>query len=356
MRFVNLNNCKPGMIIARDIFSQNGITLLCAGSELRPTYLETLKKLGYKGCYIEDDISKDIKMKEAVSITVRNEAAILLYETFSKARFGQNTIQKHLLNSINDILDDVVDQIMRNRDSVVNVMSLKTFDQYTYQHSVDVAVLAVYMGKEMNLVRSQLIELGKASFFHDIGKMFVNQAVLNKPGSLTPIEFEEVKKHPQLGYDFLKDTMGMSDKICEAALYHHERFDGNGYPTKKEGLKIPLFARIIAVADTFDAITSKRPYKEAAIPSEAYEYIMASASTQFDPEIVNVFVKKIAPFPVGVTVMLSDGREGIVQDNNEHFMMRPIIKLLEPDLTKSNDNSIDLSDPDNIDITIVQML
>ena len=353
MRFINLMGCRPGMILARDVLNANGITLLRAGSELKPSYLETLKKLGYKGCYIEDDFSKDVNAREAVSVAVRNEAAILVYELFSKSAFDKNTIQSHMLTNVKNILDDIVEQIISNRDAVVNVLNLKSFDQYTYQHSVDVAVLSVLIGKEMGLVRRELIELGTAAFFHDIGKMFISQAILNKPSSLTKDEFEEVKRHPQLGYDYLKNMLGMSEVICKTALYHHERFAiPDGYPSQITGIEIPLYARIVAVADTYDAITSKRPYKEAMRANEAYELIMGSSGSHFDPVVVNAFTKKIAPFPVGITVRLSNGKEGIVFQNHENFLLRPIIKVMD----SPRGTLLDLLDPENLDITIDEMI
>ena len=343
------------MIIARDLYSTAGIILLRAGNPLKASYIDTLKKQGYRGCYIDDDISKDIKIKDAISVPARNEAAIMVYEVFSKANFDKNTIQNQLLESIEDVLEDIVEQIMSNRDAVISVMSLKSFDDYTYKHCVDVGVLSILIGKEMGMLRSQLVELGKAAFFHDIGKKFISQSLLFKPDKLTPKEIEDVRRHPQLGHDFLKDNLNMSQRICDVALYHHEHYDGNGYPNGISGTDIPLFARIVAVADSYDAITSVRPYKDAVIASEAYEHIMASSSSQFDPAIVNCFCKKIAPFPVGVTVKLSDGRIAIVKENNPNLMTRPIVKLIKPDVTLPA-NVLDLALPEYLNITIAGIL
>lgn len=376
MRFINLESCTPGMIVSRDIVN-NGVTFLRAGKALKESYIKTLDNLGYKGCYIEDDFSKYIKMTETISPAVRNEAITLAYEIFSVSKPSQNMIQKQLMESVNDILDDIVDQIIRNRDESINIISLKSFDLYTYQHSVDVSVMAVFLGKEYGLVRSQLIELGKSAFFHDIGKAFISQTILNKPDKLTPEEFEEIKLHPEMGFDYLKDILYMSKNICESALYHHEKFSGGGYPKGLSGKEIPLFSRIIAIADTYDAITSKRPYKEAMIASEAYEYIMAASEIQFDPELVQLFVKKVAPFPIGTTVRLSNNLEGVVKENNSNVMMRPIIQLFNKKEEQSDDEAqiekidqaektdktkqeeyecLDLSDPKNSSITIVAVL
>ena len=356
MRFLRIENCEAGMVIAKDILSPNGVTLLRAGNVLKNQYIENLRNFGYKGIYIEDNLSKGIHVKELVNSALRNETTEILQDLFGKMKFITPREFDKTLKDIEELLDEVVDQIIRNRESTVNIMSLKTFDQYTYQHSVDVSILSVLIGKELKLQRPQLISLGTAAMFHDLGKMLVPLAILNKPGKLTESEFDEIKKHPEYGYTILKEKLNLPDIICEVALHHHERYNGAGYPHKLKADDIPFFAKIVAVADTYDAMTSKRVYKDAILASEAYEYIMSNAQEHFDPEIAKAFLKKVAPFPVGTTVMLSNGKQGIVTQNHEDFMMRPMVKLA-PEHDGAEGVVVDLAiDPAMLSVTITQVL
>jgi HD-GYP domain-containing protein (c-di-GMP phosphodiesterase class II) len=162
-----------------------------------------------------------------------------------------------------------------------------------------------------------------------------------------------MKKHPSLGYDFTRDILSQASSVNSAVLYHHERYDGSGYPHGISGDSIPMFARIVAVADVFDAITSCRPYSQAKIASEAYEYIIGNKGSHFDPEVVETFHKTIAPFPVGLTVKLSNGLDALVVKNYDHFMSRPLVRAFEPN-NPSDFEYIDLAfDNSALNITIV---
>jgi len=329
MRFLTLNKCREGMMIGKSIYGKNNVVLLRSGYPLKNGHLRALANLGYPGVYIEDEISAGVEITEVVDTAVRLNASNAVNELYENTKYLKQANTSQMAKGVIDSVAEIVSQVADNRDPVINILSLKTYDEYTYQHCVDVTILSVILGKELELTRDQLKELGKAAIFHDIGKMQIPKYILDKPGSLTHLEYEEMKKHAELGYVITKNFLNQSEAVARGALLHHEKYSGEGYPKKLAGRQIPLFARIISIADSYDAIVSNRTYKKAMPSSEAYEYIMANSSSHFDPDIVNVFIRKVAPFPVGRTVRLSNGRDALVVENRQNFIMRPLIKLLD---------------------------
>jgi HD-GYP domain-containing protein (c-di-GMP phosphodiesterase class II) len=202
-------------------------------------------------------------------------------------------------------------------------------DNYTYAHSVNVAVISIILGISLNLSKQKLTYLCIGALVHDIGKSFIPKEILQKPGKLTPEEFEIIKCHSRYGYDFLKNYVDLSSYIKLIVLQHHERFDGLGYPNSIIGNKINYLARIVSIADVYDALTSDRPYKRAMCPSDALEYLMSNAGTLFDYDIINIFCKIVIPFPQGTIVSLSNGDIGIVEETFPNFPLRPIVKILK---------------------------
>lgn len=331
MRFIRIRNCKSGMTVARPIHGPYGILMLNEGNVLSPRVIYALEKLGYPGVYIEDDVSADVALDEAIDEKARRAATYLVKEMFSKAAMSKADKNIQMFESIQDLLGDMVDHIFSSDLTVLNVPMLKSFDDYTYQHSVDVGVLAISLGKAMGLKKAEVLDLGKAAFFHDIGKMFVPKSILNKPTKLTREEMLVMRKHPEFSFDFAKSVLGQPPVVNRSVLSHHERFDGMGYPNSLKGSDIPLFSQIIAMADVFDALGSARVYKKAMPATEGYEYVLGNAGFHFSAALVEIFAKTIAPFPVGVTVQLSNGLHAVVIRNNNQFMTRPLLRTFAPE-------------------------
>ena len=336
MRYIKLENCIPGSVLAKHVYGDNGALLLRFGVVVTQKHINALFEVGYPGIYIHDNASSGIEVPEVIDSKTRNAANAAVKGLFSTTKLAEVIKQPSLLRELEEIIESITNQIHENENEVHNIVSLKTFDSYTYQHCVDVGILSIILGKALKMSDSTLIELGKAAIFHDIGKMFVPKEILNKPGRLTGEEFALMKKHPELGYECLKYALTQPEIICRGVLLHHEQAEGTGYPKAVKADKIPLFAKIIAVTDVYDAITSKRAYKNAMIASEAYEYIMSNSGRHFDSSIVYLFVRRIAPYPIGGTVVLSNGKKALVVENNPAFMMRPLVKIL-------TDNDMDTS-------------
>jgi len=233
------------------------------------------------------------------------------------------------------------------------MVDLKVFDDYTYYHSVNVAVLSIVLGTALGLDKTELCNLGFGALLHDIGKVFIDKNILNKRGPLTDDEFTLMKKHPSLGYDYLIKEFGGSLSSQLGILDHHEKFRGDGYPNNIKGEDISLFGRIISIADVYDALVSDRPYRKALIPSEAIEYIMGATYTFFDPELVKVFITKIAPYPVGTCVKLSNGLIGIVTENFESYCLRPNVRVFQDGDLKVTPFEIRLADHKSLNITVI---
>jgi len=232
------------------------------------------------------------------------------------------------------------------------LIDLKVFDDYTFYHSLNVAVLSLVLGVALKYNKEELYKLGLAALLHDIGKVFIPKDILNKKGKLTDEEFEIIKTHSDKGFEYLKNTYNVPITTYMGVRLHHEKYNGGGYPLGKKGEEIYVYARIIAIADVYDALTSDRVYRKAMTPSEAMEYIMGNSGIMFDPNLVELFIRKVAPYPVGTSVQLSDGRVGIVVENYENFCLRPKIKIIKEKDKNIEPYLIELRNKETMHITI----
>lgn len=328
MRFVPTGCIRNGMVLGKSIYNASGEMLLCEGKEVIPLYIERLHKLGINGVYVDDIISKDIEIQNVVSDEVRLKAV--------------QGIKKILVHSINDnanekvaavdqakqLVEEIMAEIIKNGNLMVNMVDLKVFDEYTYYHSVNVAVLSTVVGVAIGMNHRDLFALGLASLLHDLGKVFLDKNTINKPGQFSEQELFDVQRHSELGYSYLRGMYDIPVKSSLGVLHHHERYNGCGYPKGLKGTEISLFGRIIAVADVFDALVSDRPYRKALLPSDAMEHIMGNGGIHFDPDIARIFSMKVAPYPLGTAVELSNGFIGLVIENYEGFGLRPSVKII----------------------------
>jgi len=353
MRYVSADHLMEGMVLGKPFYGRTGDLMLREGMVLTTTLVERIRNLRYSGVYIQDKFSEGIDPEDIISEDLRYNAATSVRRLMASTESEELTSVD--MDGITQYVNRILEQIMSTKNAIINLVDLKEFDLYTYQHSVNVCVLCCVIGYAYGIPRKQLLSLAMASILHDIGKMFVDKKILDKPGKLSPEEFTIIKKHSRLGYECL-EKCGISGSVTDAILMHHERFDGTGYPLGKKGDEVPIFAQIISIADVFDAITSKRSYHEAIVPSEAYEYILGNAGRHFAPKIVDVFTQKIAPFPLGVSVQLSNGLEGVVYKNHEGNLTRPVVKLF-PLPGQKGDQFLDLkNDKHALGLTIKKIL
>lgn len=214
--------------------------------------------------------------------------------------------------------------IDKNNAIAIDINALKTSDEYTFKHSVDVATIAMILGKQQGLSQKQIYELGVAGLLHDIGKTKVPISILNKPDKLTNEEFEIIKKHSVFGYNMLQEHNDFNNEICMAVLQHHEKLNGKGYPLGFPKEKITRYAKILAVSDIYDALVTERPYKKAFSPRDAVELIM-SMTEELDISAIKSFLASVILYPVDSIVKLSNGEIAKVVKNNAKHALRPIV-------------------------------
>lgn len=354
MIFIPVDHLKDGMILAQNVITEiGGSPLLAKGQILKEIYINRFKHFNITGVYIESPFSNDIEITPIIEEKLKTNALLQLKNTFSDFA-NTEKLMAPSIQSLMGISDRLVDSILANEEILINLNDLKGYDDYTYQHSLCVAIIAVSIGNNMGLDKWMLRQLALSGLFHDMGKMSVPKSILNKPSKLTDEEFEIIKQHPETAYKQLKKMKMIPQMALQGIRSHHERFDGSGYLGKLSREDIPLFGRILAVADVYDALTSNRPYRKACLPNEVVEYMMGNANVQFDYDVLKAFLKSIVAYPAGMLVTLSNGKKAMVLKNNEGNTLRPIVRLINNKETEYTDIDL-LNNEEYRNITIVGM-
>ena len=313
MRFISLDEATEGMVLSKSIYGLKGEVLLNQGLTLKQAYIDRISELGYNGIYIKDDFTEKLNVEEPISYPLRMQMVYTLKNAYEKVKQNKQAIDE--FQKLKRLVSDMLDELARHKDLMVNSIDIKTKEDYLYFHSVQVSMLSVIIGTELGLNKNELYELGLAGLFHDIGKLLVPN--------------DQLKNHPMKGFQFLKEHNIVPLKSYIGVLNHHENYDGSGYPSQKKGEDIYLYGRIIHVVNMYDNLISNTSSHNQFLPSEAMEYIMGGSSTFFDTKIVGVFTRKIAPYPIGTYVELSNGNLGLVVHNYNDFCMRPKVLILK---------------------------
>jgi putative nucleotidyltransferase with HDIG domain len=242
---------------------------------------------------------------------------------FAEARMGR-TVDT---GGARRLVEEISDSVSRSAGALISLARLKTADDYTYMHSVAVCALMIALARQLGLGKEEVRSAGIAGLLHDLGKAAIPLDILNKPGKLTDAEFAIVKTHPEKGHEMLLQSGDVDPVARDVVLHHHEKDDGSGYPKRLRGAAISLFAKMAAVCDVYDAITSNRPYKAGWDPAESLRKMAEWSNGHFDLSVFQAFVKSIGIYPIGSLVLLNCGRIGVVIEQNEKSLLHPQVKV-----------------------------
>ena len=367
MRLVATSDLNEDTALARDILTgRDGAPLLRAGVRLNARFIEHLHKAGVQGVYVEDQFSQGIDPHPVISAQTRGLATRAIAAVHDEARQAV-AAGRPLDPEATDDLSDAVDQILMEIEECdgksVVLADLCGADAYALQHPIDVTALGLLVGRRLIIEHGwldyrgerqddrheeRLFRLGMGLLLSDIGKLAIPESILNKPGKLSEEEWEIIKTHPKAGVKLVRDTGAWCPLVQACVLRHHERWDGAGYPEGKVSTEVHEMARIAAVADVYDAVTSERLHAPARPAHMGVQAILAGAGTQFDPTITDVFSRLVAPFPPGVEVDLADGRRAVVVSVSDVAFDRPVVRVISGpdapvDIALTADPSIQIS-------------
>ncbi|NLV21736.1 MAG: HD-GYP domain-containing protein [Syntrophomonadaceae bacterium] len=345
---ISSNRISAGMILGRPIINAQQRFLLTAGQVLTERYIKRIKELQIPYVYIDERLGVEdpVPLINPATFAMAIDSLRQCYEQYSKTmRIDIRNVQTQVGN--------IIDDLVNNSYLMIGMSELKNYDDYTYQHSVNVCALSIILGISNGYDRLQLQNLGVGAILHDIGKIKIPLEIINKPTALTYDELVEVKKHPWEGFMMVNSAINLPKSSVYGILQHHERIDGRGYPRGLSEDNIHQYGLIIAVADVFDSLVSDRPYRPGFSNQEAMAIIEREKGTKLSPRFVDALFSHLNIYPPGTVVSLSNGDLAVVTQENLQDMKRPRLKLLFDVYKKiyAKDRSLNLADHKDIFIT-----
>jgi HD-GYP domain-containing protein (c-di-GMP phosphodiesterase class II) len=346
VRLIATRRIEPGAVLGRDVMDgrPGAIPLLRAGAKITQRHRDALIAAGVNAVYVEDALSEGIDVREVVSPETRRKATEAVSRAFDGARecFSEGRgIPESVVADMAKVAEMIARDVEDNAEVAVALDDLSSADGYTLQHSIDVAAIGMLVGQKLFRESGwidhtgrrtwehrdrRLARLGLGLLLHDIGKLIIPIDVLNKPGALDESEWELMRAHPRAGVEMLRSDL-ISPLVKVVVRSHHERWDGGGYPDGLSADGIHQLARVAAAADVYDAVTSERVYAAARPPDVGVQIVSDGSGRAFDPDVVDVFLRVVAPYPPGCEVKLSDGRRGIVASVPADKLSRPVVRV-----------------------------
>ncbi len=324
--FVSVNECVAGMKMAETIFNDYGAAIVAEDTILDEHIINKISKLGI------------VKIK--VYETENDVVIVKSTELFSDQYNDSVDIMKDIIHEISTggkvnaenvriATSNIISRINENRDIINSINQIKNTDEYTYTHSVNVSLLCMMFGKWLRYDFFKIRDLVNTGLLHDIGKGKIAPEILDKRDSLNGEEFEEIKKHPLYGYQLAEEMSGLNENILKGILMHHEREDGSGYPLAIKADQINEFAKIVAICDIYDAMTSNRSYRKKGSPFEVFEMFEKESYGLLDQRLTSVFLKNMSAYYIGDFVRMNSGEIGEIIYINPTIISKPIIRVNE---------------------------
>ncbi|MDD2585417.1 MAG: HD-GYP domain-containing protein [Syntrophomonadaceae bacterium] len=333
---LKISSLKAGVKLGKDIYSYNSQLLLPRGTVITKEHLENFTVRNIAEVYIIEStprLKSEKKFEDVYSNSLDVVKAFML-----EAKLGKTLEFDEISNMVNLLLE----QVFSVTDLFRQMRIMKGKDDYLFTHSVNVALLCILIGRWLNCDEETIKKLGTAGLLHDIGKIYIDSSILNKPGKLSESECREIKKHTMLGYNYLVENESLNEDIANAALMHHERADGSGYPLGTEGYSKNICVSVVSVADVYDAVTSNRVYSAKRSPYTAAEILWQESFGKLDPRVTKVFYDKITNFYVGNEVVLSNNEKGLVIYVDPSQPTRPVIMVGDKFYNLATDRSISI--------------
>ena len=322
-------NVKPGMKLGTTIISEHGRVILSEHAILTDTMIFRLEEWGYTEVFIEEtnvpDYIDSAKQRRQYYIAEHTKIVHALSDAFYKARYFKKVPYQQMYELAEQTMHSLLDM-----NVVISYLHMvNSTDDYTFRHSVNVGVIAGIIGKRLKLSEPQLVELVLCGLMHDIGKTRIPLEILNKPTKLLPSELKIMQEHSVFGYELIAGSRDISNNVKLGVLQHHERLDGSGYPDKLQGSGISQLARIIAVADVYDAMTSTRIYRKALTPFVVMEELLKEMFGKLDVEVCLIFLNRVRETLLGSLVRLSNGSIAKIVYVNHEQLNRPVVQTTE---------------------------
>jgi len=292
VQVVPLNQDTIGKKLGQKLYNSKGGLLLGNGTEIEDFHFSHIQKVGYKSIYVVDEHEASMDMNgHIISEKTRASFPMELKKIYKKLMSPSKITVSDGKKDLNKLADSLIKQVNHSVEAPPDILDLKRQEDYLYQHAINVTAYSILLGQRMQYHQMKLFDLALSALLHDFGMQFIDQKILDKPGELDGSEYEEVKKHTDLGFQHLSRKCFMKGIVSAVALQHHERYDGSGYPNDMSGDDIHEYSRIIAVCDFYDAYTSDRPHRQLHSIEDAVGYLMAQSGVEFDPNVIRNFMK-----------------------------------------------------------------
>jgi HD-GYP domain-containing protein (c-di-GMP phosphodiesterase class II) len=334
---VMVNELRPGLRLGKSVIAADGRVLLFAGTELKESYIRHLQRMNVAAVYVQNELAPDIEPEDVVAGKTRQALSAGMKEAVAEiSRSVQEAVAKGSRRysvqfptaQLKAAVNSVVDDLLTNPRAVVNLQDIRTADEYTLGHSVNVCITAVMLGVSMGYNAAQLGELGMGALMHDVGKVAIPPEILNKPDRLTAEEFAIMSRHTTIGWEILSAQSEISYVSAAVALQHHERWKGGGYPRSIAGEQIHEYARVCAVADCYDAMTADRIYRKGFVPERALKIMTELTADYYEPQVLRTFWECIALYPVGSMIEITGGYMAVVVGNERGRTDRPRVRIV----------------------------